>query len=136
MGECVFCQIINKIAESKIVYEDRWLIAFLDIAPINEGHILIVPKMHVDSIEKVPLEILNKMFALAQKIVLVYQEMYGAKGYSMMQNGGAFCDFGHFHLHIFPRYLHDGFGWCASEEVFTCSKEVADKLKVVLERFK
>ncbi|MGL6173313.1 MAG: HIT family protein [Cellulosilyticaceae bacterium] len=74
-------------------------------------HILILPKIHVDSIEKVPLAVLNEMLVLAQKIVPVYHKIYSAKGYSIMQNGGEFCDFGHFHLHLFPRYSEDGFGW-------------------------
>ena len=56
--------------EGKIIYETESIMSFLDIDPINEGHILIVPKVHVDSLEKVPLEILNEMIVLTQKIVL------------------------------------------------------------------
>lgn len=47
----------------------------------------------------------------ARKIVTALREVYGNEGYSIMQNGGAFCDFGHAHFHIFPRYKNDGFGW-------------------------
>lgn len=132
MDKCVFCKIINREHEGKIIYETESIMSFLDIDPINEGHILIVPKVHVDSLEKVPLEILNEMIVLTQKIVLAYKKVYGIKGYSMMQNGGEFCDFGHFHLHIFPRYSKDGFGYIYPEGPFEYSEEVANKIRKAL----
>lgn len=133
MSECVFCKIINRESKSKLIYETESILAFLDIEPINEGHILIVPKIHVDSIEKVPLEVLNEMLALLQKIVPIYKKIYRVEGYSIMQNGGKFCDFGHFHLHIFPRYHNDGFGWTYPEGPFKYSQKVADKIIKELE---
>ena len=42
--DCVFCKIVNKEAPSNIIYEDELVCCFLDIDPINEGHVLIVPK--------------------------------------------------------------------------------------------
>ena len=50
-----------------------------------------------------------------------------------MQNGGDFNDIGHFHLHIFPRYILDGFGWKYSNNEFEVSKNISDKLKSALE---
>ena len=50
-----------------------------------------------------------------------------------MQNGGEFCDFGHFHLHIFPRYIKDGFGWNYPEGPFEYSENVANKIRKELE---
>ena len=132
MGECVLCKIINKEIECKIIYETESIISFLDIDPINEGHILIIPKIHVDSLEKVSLDVLNEMLVLTQKIVVAYKKIYHIKGYSIMQNGGEFCDFGHFHLHIFPRYLNDGFGWTYPEGPFEYSEEVAKKIRMEL----
>ena len=136
MSECAFCKIINREYESKIIYETESIVSFLDIDPINEGHILIIPKIHVDSIEKVPLDVLTEMLALVQKMIPIYKKIYGIKGYSIMQNGGEFCDFGHFHLHVFPRYPQDGFGWNDPEGVFECSEEVADKIRRELEGIK
>ena len=49
-----------------------------------------------------------------------------------MQNGGRFNDIGHYHLHIFPRYENDGFGWKFSEEAFEHSEKVAEQLRKVL----
>ena len=130
---CVFCDIIERKAEGHIVYETENIMAFLDIEPINEGHILIVPKMHVNSIEQIPLPIVTEIMELIQKIVVAYRELYQMDGYSMKQNGGEFCDFGHAHFHVFPRYKNDGFGWTytesTDESTDRVAKKIAEKLK-------
>ena len=46
-----------------------------------------------------------------------------------MQNGGAFCEFGHLHFHIFPRYENDGFGWTEPDGEFECSERVAQCIR-------
>ena len=126
---CIFCKITNKEIESNIVYENNNIIAFLDADPINEGHILIVPKKHYLDIEELPAEILNETMELSQRIVKVLKMIYNPNGYSIMQNGGEFNDIGHFHLHIFPRYQNDGFGWISNENKIIVSKEIENKIK-------
>lgn len=42
---------------------------------------------------------------------------------------GEFCDFGHFHVHVFPRYKEDGFGWTYPQGSFEYSEEIADKIR-------
>ena len=134
MSKCAFCNIINRECESKLIYETESIVSFLDRDPINEGHLLIVPKIHVDSIEKVSLEVLNEMFILVQKIVPIYKKIYRVEGYSIMQNGGQFCDFGHFHLHLFPRYPNDGFGWTYPKGTFEYSQKVVERIRKELWR--
>ena len=130
--ECPFCNIIKKQAEAHVVYESENIIAFLDIDPINEGHVLIVPKLHEASIDKMPINILNEIMETAQKIVTALKAVYNMDGYSIMQNGGEFCDFGHGHFHVFPRYKNDGFGWKYPEGAFEHSDKVAEQLKNAL----
>ena len=43
---CIFCDVANKKLETNIVYEDEMVMVFLDSDPINEGHILLIPKEH------------------------------------------------------------------------------------------
>ena len=50
----------------------------------------------------------------------------------MMQNGGANSDFGHFHLHVFPRYEDDGYDWLYPEGIKEVSEAVVAKLKEAL----
>lgn len=130
MEKCVFCEINNNNISCKLIHETDFIKAILDADPINEGHILILPKIHTDNIDEIPISVINEMMMLAQKIVPIYRKIYGANGYSIMQNGGDFCDFGHFHLHLFPRYKEDGFGWTyPSGGPFEYSQSVADKIR-------
>lgn len=133
MCNCDFCKIISKELDTSLVYETDKNIAFLDYGPINEGHVLICPKMHEDSITKIPNDTLIDMIELIRKLVTAFEKEYGAKGYGIMQNGGENCDYGHFHMHVFPRFEGDGFGWTYSEISHDHSKEVAAKLRKYLE---
>lgn len=134
MNDCVFCKIIAKQAPAHVIYESENIEAFLDIEPINEGHVLIVPKVHESSIDRIPLDTITEIIELAQRIVTALKETYHMDGYSMMQNGGAFCDFGHCHFHIFPRYKEDGFGWKYPVGASEYSEKVAEKLRTALEK--
>lgn len=126
---CIFCKIANKEVESNIVYESNNIVAFLDVDPINEGHILVVPKEHYLDIEELPIKLLNEIMELSQRIVKALKDIYKPDGYSIMQNGGKFNDIGHFHLHIFPRYQNDGFGWKCTENEINVSQEIASNIR-------
>ncbi len=130
---CVFCKIIKRELPAHIVYEDSHLISFLDIEPINEGHVLIVPKQHADTIEELSDETLTDIMRVAKKMVSALKSVYGNEGYSIMQNGGKFCDFGHAHFHVFPRYDNDGFGWTYGSEEKDVNAEIAERIRTQLE---
>jgi len=80
MCECVFCQIINRKSPVHIIYENGQLISFLDIEPINEGHVLIVPKQYVDTIEELSDDSLTAIMSTAKKLVVALKEIYGNEG--------------------------------------------------------
>lgn len=131
---CVFCQIIKKEADAHIVYESDKVISFLDIEPIHDGHVLILPKVHEDSLSKIPDEYISELMTVAKKIVNIFENEYKHTGYSIMQNGGECCDFGHFHLHVFPRKQGDGFGWTYPEVGGHYAKEIADDIRQKLNK--
>ena len=108
---CLFCDIANKTSEAIIISESDNVISILDIDPINNGHALIIPKKHYTDIDELPDEVLYEIMDTAKYLSQAFKKMYSPDGYSIMQNGGKFCDYGHFHLHIFPRYENDGFAW-------------------------
>lgn len=130
LSDCTFCNICRHEITSNIVHESDTIIAVLDIDPINEGHILIIPKIHTDSLINISSTIINEMFQLTKIIIPIYKELYNTDSYTIMQNGGACCDFGHFHLHIFPRVSNDEFGWkCNEKRKFDDLLTVLDKIK-------
>ena len=122
---CPFCDIIDKEIRSDIVYETENVIAFLDIDPINEGHILVVPKIHKSSLHEVPLSVLTDTMDALRKISVAINDVYKNKGYSI----------GHIHFHIFPRYENDGFGWKYPEKSFEASDKVAKRITATLQTF-
>lgn len=127
MGECVFCD-RSKI-KTDFVYEDNSVMAFMDINPINEGHILVVPKEHYLDIDEIPDETLAHLMIISKKVVSALKEIYKPNGYSIMQNGGEFNDIGHYHLHIFPRYTGDGFGWTYGSQSKDVNGEIAKRIR-------
>lgn len=130
--DCVFCKIVDGEIPSNLIYHDELIMCFLDIDPINEGHALIIPKIHYLDVDEIPDEILLSMMSLSKRIAKVVKEKYSPDGYSIMQNGGEFNDIGHYHMHIFPRYKCDGFGWTFSDTNHNVSQGIANELREIL----
>lgn len=132
--ECDFCKIANKEkTDVYLICDSENAVAFLDYVPINEGHILVVPKLHESTIDNIPMSVLTEIFEIIQKIVVAYKKVYNIDSYSIMQNGGECCDYGHAHFHVFPRYNNDGFGWTYPEGPFEYSNSVAEKIRKALQ---
>lgn len=130
---CLFCDIADhKISGAYIVDETERSITFLDNSPANEGHVLIIPKLHVDSIIDLPDEYVLEITEVSRRIIKAYVDVYGATGYGVMQNGGENCGFGHFHFHVFPRFRNDGYDWVYPEGEKEVSERIASKLKEAL----
>ncbi len=110
MADCIFCLIAAGKIPSKKVYEDSKVLAFLDINPVTEGHTLVVPKMHYDTISQVPDAELGVIFGVVKKLATNLKEKLGADGLNIMQNNGkaAGQEIPHFHVHIIPRKINDG----------------------------
>lgn len=111
MQECAFCNIVSEKLNATIIYEDELIIGFMDIEPINPGHVLLIPKKHKLDLDELDDNEVQRIMSVSQIIVKAIKDMYKPDGYSIMQNGGKFNDIGHYHMHIFPRYQEDGFGW-------------------------
>ncbi|NOU68588.1 HIT domain-containing protein [Paenibacillus sp. LMG 31461] len=113
---CLGCQLANSQVQANVVYENEWLTCLLDIAPLNEGHVLLLPKHHVAELEELEEETSAAMLKAVMKMSRVIKTLYQPDGVTILQNGGTFNDLGHVHVHIFPRYVGDGFGWLEPED--------------------
>lgn len=121
--ECRFCNLIRE--KEKVIYQDALISLFFDIDPIAKGHALIIPNEHFGDIDEVPRAVLTQVLLCAKQYVAILKQYFAPAGYSVMQNGGAFNDIGHFHLHVFPRYTPEDFGWTYKEEVEDMAKDFA-----------
>ena len=109
MSECLFCNIIDHKIDSEIVYEDNDVIAFLDINPVNPGHILVVPKKHEEVITDLDDEILLKVIKVVKLMASILLKM-DYKGVNIIQNNYSAAGqvVPHIHFHVIPRTESDG----------------------------
>ena len=96
-----------------MVFEDELVCAFMDIQPVNPGHVLIIPKQHAMFLHDLHEETGGHMFRIAQRIaVAVRRSGVKCEGVNMFLADGeaAGQEVFHVHLHVFPRFVGDGFG--------------------------
>lgn len=111
--DCVFCKILTGELEVSLVYRDEVCAAFMDIQPVNPGHLLVVPSRHVDYLADLKEEEGAQLFRVAQRLATaVRQGGVKCEGVNLFLADGeaAGQEVFHVHLHIFPRYEGDGFG--------------------------
>lgn len=75
---CVFCHKEQLVTD--IVYEDEMVMAFMDLDPINEGHVLLVTKEHYLDVDEIPDELLSHLMIVSKKIVAALKKIYHADG--------------------------------------------------------
>jgi histidine triad (HIT) family protein len=107
--DCIFCKIIAGELPSAKVYEDKRIVAFLDINPVNKGHTLIIPKDHYTNLSEIPSDLLKDLIIIAQKLSLPVMEAVGADGFNLTINNGKVAGqlIDHAHFHIIPRFKND-----------------------------
>ena len=99
--DCLFCKIISGEIPSKKVYEDDSVYAFYDIAPMAPVHVLIVPKMHISSVNEVTAEnsaVIAHIYEVASK--LAHELGIAESGYRIVTNCGKNAGQTVFHLHF------------------------------------
>jgi histidine triad (HIT) family protein len=110
-AHCTFCDLIHGAAEVSLCYEDSDAIAFMDIQPVNDGHVLVVPREHFETLSEVPRELGQHLYDVAMRLVPVIQHVTGSRDINLVVNSGAEAgqDVFHYHLHLIPRKAGDGF---------------------------
>jgi histidine triad (HIT) family protein len=103
---CIFCKIINKEIPASIIYEDEDVCAILDVAQVTDGHTLVMPKDHFESILDCPPVLLSKISSVTQMLSKHIVSSLNAKGVNVLTNANeaAGQSVMHFHVHIIPRY--------------------------------
>lgn len=96
-----------------MVYEDDECLAFLDIYPIAEGHVLVIPKKHCVILSECDEETAKNLIAVVKKLNSAVCSAVGCEGIlNEVRNGAAAGqEVPHLHFHIIPRRENDGFGW-------------------------
>lgn len=113
MSDCIFCDITAGKAAASLIYQDDLCTAFLDIQPVNAGHLLVVPNDHASYLADLPEDTGAHLFRIAQRLAAALRESgLPCEGVNFFLADGeaAMQEVFHVHLHAFPRYPGDGFG--------------------------
>ncbi len=112
MTTCIFCEIVAGRSPASVVHEDADAIAFLDLYPIQEGHVLVIPKEHIRDLANCPPQLAGHLFAVAGELGRRLVRVIHAEGYNVWTANGraAGQEVFHLHLHVLPRFAADAFG--------------------------
>jgi len=110
-AHCIFCDLIQGAAEVSICYEDAEAIAFMDIQPVNPGHVLVVHRHHYEGLHDLPRDLGMHLLEVAMRLASVVKTATECPGMNMVVNSGAAAgqDVFHYHVHLIPRREGDGF---------------------------
>jgi len=105
---CLFCKIVSRELEAKIIFEDEISIAFLDVRPLFPGHVLLIPKAHYPTLTDLPAALIGPFFTNAQMLARKVQAAMKADGSFVAINNIVSQSVPHLHVHIVPRKRSDG----------------------------
>ncbi len=107
--ECLFCKIIHGIIPCMKIYEDKYTLAFMDIAGDVDGHILVIPKTHKKNILDCDEETLINLMKAVKKVSNHLVDNCGYSGVNLLNasDESAGQSVPHFHIHIIPRKIND-----------------------------
>ena len=134
--ECIFCAIVDGKIPSAKVYENEHVFAFMDIAPANPGHLLIIPKQHYRNIFDMPADVGSKIMEAAIPLAAAIRKALKPDGLNLFQSNepAAFQTVFHFHLHLIPRWEKDPLRlpWRPSEGNIDEINNIASKISKAL----
>ena len=113
MGDCIFCDIAAGTGTASVVYHDVLVTAFMDIQPVNPGHVLVIPNRHATGLADLDETAGARMFVVGRQVArALRQSGVRCEGVNLFLADGAVAgqEVFHVHLHVFPRYQGDGFG--------------------------
>ncbi|MCW2833787.1 MAG: family hydrolase [Nocardioides sp.] len=132
----MFCGIVSGRADADVVLTRDDFVAFLDTRPVFKGHVLLVPREHVETLPDLPASLRDGFLAAAQDLALAVKVALGAQGSFVAMNNTVSQSVPHLHLHVVPRTKGDGlrgFFWPRTKYATGEAADYADRLRGVLE---
>ena len=106
--DCVFCSIVAGDVPADVVLDEPDFVAFLDQRPVFKGHVLLVPREHVETLPDLPAEHRDGFLEAAQRLATAVKDGLGAQGSFVAMNNTVSQSVPHLHLHVVPRTKGDG----------------------------
>jgi len=107
--DCPFCRLVRHELNAVVVHEDDEILAIMDLYPATPGHILVLPKRHIENIYVMPADLGARIMATAIAVAKAIKQKVSPDGLNLIQSNelAAGQTIPHFHLHIVPRYNGD-----------------------------
>lgn len=121
MNGCIFCDIVMGKQEASFVYRDDLVSAFMDVQPVNPGHVLVVPNEHARDLADLPEETGAHLFRVAQRLAKAIRASglrCEGMNFFLADGRAALQEVFHVHFHVIPRFEEDGFGLRFPERYF------------------
>lgn len=112
MTGCIFCSIVAGTVPASLVYEDDTAVAFLDLFPVHQGHVLVIPRQHCADLTACDPVIAGHLMQVSAALGSRLVRVLSADGYNVWTANGAAAgqQVFHLHLHLLPRFETDDFG--------------------------
>ena len=136
MSECLFCQIVSGEIAAHVVLDTDDFVGFLDTRPVFKGHVLLVPREHVETLPDLPAELRDGFVEAAQRLAVAVKEGLGAQGSFVAINNTVSQSVPHLHQHVVPRTKGDGlrgFFWPRTKYAEGEAAEYAERLRTALD---
>jgi histidine triad (HIT) family protein len=105
---CTFCSILAGDLPAHVVLDDDVVLAFLDVRPLFPGHVLVVPRDHVETLPDLPPHLVGPYFERVQRLSVAVRDATGAQGSFVAMNNVVSQSVPHLHAHVVPRTKGDG----------------------------
>ena len=134
--DCIFCKIVAGDIPAARIYQDDHVLAFVDINPLADGHVLVIPKRHYVTMDQMPPDEAAALARCLPRLAKAVQSAAGADGLNILQNNGSVAGqvVMHLHVHLIPRVPGDGLGyrWPAQQYPPGRLQQVCDMIKDML----
>jgi len=107
-ADCVFCAIVAGTRPADFVLREAGVVAFLDAKPLFKGHVLVVPRAHVETLPDLPEADLGPVFGAAARVARAVEVALDAHGSFVALNNKVSQSVPHLHVHVVPRRRKDG----------------------------
>jgi len=137
MQDCIFCRIVSGQLPAGRILETPTVLAFLDIAPVNYGHTLVIPKVHYQNLLDLPDDLWTEIGQVSRRVAQAFRAVLYAQGFNLGMNNfeAAGQVVFHAHLHVIPRYFSDGLQLFPQESYQAGDMEkTAEQLRKALEQ--
>jgi histidine triad (HIT) family protein len=124
---CLFCSIAAGGAAAAVVADEPDAVAFLDRAPLFPGHVLVIPRLHVETIADAGPDVLGSLFGLVRRVAIAVEAGLDAHGSHLAVNNRVSQSVAHLHVHVVPRRRKDGLrGFFWPRQRYADDAEMAD----------